>query len=214
MNKKVMGICIPYYNNHNNMEIEFKKLMEKLDKQLTDGMILYVYEDGQVSQWLKKYKRDNVIINGSKENKGVSHARNKAIDYLIDKVMYILFIDADDDIDDNYLQTMFQYCADNSHEIIESAFEENGDIFEYFPKQIRCGVAGSALATRIIVNKRFKNNLQIGEDTDFMFDVCDLKRYRKKKAPTFYHYHLGINPNSLTMLYQKNKIGKVRDDEK
>ena len=47
-----------------------------------------------------------------------------------------------------------------------------------------------------------------------MFDVCDLKRYRKKKAPTFYHYHLGINPNSLTMLYQKNKIGKVRDDEK
>lgn len=212
MNKKVtLGICIPYFCNHENMEREFRKLMQKLDTQLTENMILYVYEDGQVSDWLQEYKRNNIIIDSNKENKGVSHARNVAIDYLIDKVMYILFIDADDDIDDTYLKVMFEYCADNSHEIVESAFFENGVAFPYEPKQVRCGAAGSAIACRIIGNKRFEQNLQVGEDTDFMFRVCDLNRYRKRRAPSGYHYQLGINPNSLTMLYQRKEIGKERN---
>jgi len=214
MNKKVLGVAIPYFKNHENMEIEFKKLMAKLDQQLTDDMILYVYEDGQISDWLQKYKRKNVIINSNEINKGVSHARNKALDYLIDKVMYILFLDADDDIDDNYLKVMYEYCADNSHEIIESAFFENGVPFTYDAKQIRCGCAGSAIQTRIIGNIRFEENLQIGEDTNFMFAVCNLDKYRKKRCPTGYHYQLGINPNSLTMLYEKDKIGKVRENGK
>lgn len=211
MNKKVLGIVIPYYKNHENMETEFKKLMKKIDQQITDQMILYIYEDGQVSDWIQEYKRDNIIIDSNEVNKGVSVARNVAIDYLIDKVLYILFLDADDDIDDNYLQTMYIYCADNTHEIIESAFFENGVAYPFDAKQIRCGAAGSALSTKIIGGKRFDENLQIGEDTNFMYDVCDLKKFRKKRAPSGYHYQLGINPNSLTMLYYKDKIGKVRN---
>ena len=210
-NKKTLGIIIPYYKNSEECEIAFKKLMEKISKQLTDDMILYLYEDGQFSDWLYKYAKPNKIIYTScDENKGVSWARNSGIDYLIDNVEYILFIDSDDMIEDNYLQKMCEYCADNTHEIIESTFLVKDTPTEFDRKLVRCGVAGSAIQTKIIGDIRFDEKLQIGEDTKFMHEVCDLTKYRKKHAPTKYIYQLGINNNSLTMLHSRKQIEKER----
>ena len=209
--KVVLGIAIPYYCNSLECEINFKRLMEELNKQLTNDMILYVFEDGQVSEWLLEYKqKDNIMITGSLENKGVSYARNKAIDYLIDKTKYILFIDSDDIVENNYLQKMWEYCADNTHEIIESTFLINGNLAQFNRNLIRSGVAGSALQTKIIGDIRFDETLEIGEDTKFMNEVCDLTKYRKKHAPTQYIYQLGLNGNSLTMRYSRKEIGGKR----
>ena len=211
-NKKTLGIIIPYYKNSEECEIAFKNLMEKISSQLTNDMILYIYEDGQYSEWLddKKYDRPNIRHSGMKTNKGVSRARNVGIDYLIDKVNYILFIDSDDMIEDNYLQKMCEYCADNTHEIIESTFLVKDTITEFNRNFVRCGVAGSAIQTKIIGDIRFDEKLQIGEDTKFMHEVCDLTKYRKKHAPTKYIYQLGINNNSLTMLHSRKEIEKER----
>lgn len=210
MNKKMLGIVIPYYKNSEECEIAFKKLMGTLSKQLTDDMILCIYEDGQVSEWLKEYDKKNVRRISIEYNSGVSHARNVCIDYLIDKVDYILHIDSDDMVADDYLKVMYEYCADMTHEIVESTIVIKDQIAKYDPKLIRCGVAGSALQTKIIGNIRFEENLQIGEDTKFMHDVIDLTKYRKRHAPTKYFYQLGINNNSLTMLHSRNEIRKER----
>lgn len=210
MNKKTLGIIIPYYKNSEECEIAFKRLMQDLNKQLTNDMILCIYEDGQYSEWLKEYDKPNVKRISVLENKGVSYARNVCLDYLIGKVEYILFIDSDDLVENNYLQVMYEYCADNTHEIIESTFLVNGQLAAFNRNAIRCGVAGSALQTKIIGNKRFDEKLQIGEDTTFMNNVCDLTKYRKKHAPTQYIYQLGINNNSLTMLHSRKEIGKER----
>ena len=165
MNKRLLGILIPYYKNSEKCEIAFKKLMEVLTPQLTDDMLLYIYEDGQVSDWLWKIKNDNIMLESNPQNKGVSHARNCGIDYLIDKVEYILFIDSDDMVDKDYLKIMYQYCADRTHEIIESWLCINGIMAKFDSKKIRNGCAGSSIQTKIIGNKRFKRNLQIAEDT-------------------------------------------------
>ena len=212
MNKKMLGIVIPYYKNSEECETAFKKLMEALEEQLTDDMILYIYEDGQFSEWLDDeiFNKPNIRHSGMKTNKGVSYARNSGIDYLIDKVNYILFIDSDDSIDDNYLKVMCEYCADNTHEIIESTFLVKDILTEFDRKLVRCGVAGSAIQTKIIGDIRFDEKLQIGEDTKFMQEVCDLTKYRKKHAPTKYIYQLGINNNSLTMLHSRKEIEKER----
>ena len=210
-NKKTLGICIPYYNNNKACGETFRNLMAKLVKQLTNDMILYIYEDGQASQWLLEYKdKENIIIKGSLQNKGVSYARNQALDYLIDKVKYILFLDSDDIVEDNYLKVMHDFCADNSHEIIESTFVINDNTVEFYKNKVRCGVAGSAIQTKIIGDIRFNEKLQIGEDTTFMHEVCDLTKYRKKHAPTKYIYQLGINRDSLTMLHSRKEIRKER----
>ena len=210
MNKKVLGIAIPYWKNTAQCEKPFQDLMGQINNQITDDMFLYIYEDGQYSEWLDKYTCDNIKIVSNLTNMGVSYARNQCLDYLKDKVLYILFLDSDDRIDDNYIKTMYEYCADNTHEIIESGLYVKDQKFTYDPKVVRCGVAGSAIQTKIIGDNKFNEHLQIGEDTDFMKRVCDLTKYRKKFAPTYYHYQLGINDHSLTISYQRNMIGKER----
>ena len=211
MSKKTLGIIIPYYKNSEECEIAFKKLMGTLSKQLTDDMILFVWEDGQYSEWLQMFKKNNILVEGcSNINYGVSLARNKGIEYLIDKVEYILFIDSDDMIADDYLKVMCEYCADNTHEVIESTFYVNKEVAQFNPNLVRSGVAGSAIQTKIIGDIRFKENLQIAEDTTFMNSVIDLSKHRKKHAPTNYYYQYGINPNSLIMRYNRRDIRKER----
>ena len=210
MSKKLMAIAIPYYKNSEECETAFKKLMETLDKQLTDDMLLYIYEDGQFSNWLWEYakKRPNIIkIKSVAKNKGVSVARNYLLDQLIDKCEYILFLDADDMVDDDYLKVMFEYCGDMTHEIIESRFRDYKYNYEFEREKVKSGVAGCAIMTKIIGDIRFEEDRQIGEDTRFNNEVMDLSKYRKKLAKTTYFYQLGINPNSLMMKYKRKEIG-------
>lgn len=214
---KTLGICIPYYKNSEECEIEFKKLMEILTPQLTDDMILYVYEDGQVSEWLWDIKKDfgdNFILESNPVNKGVSYARNRAIDYLIDKVEYILFIDSDDIVAKDYLTMVHEYCADRSHDIIETTFYINGRLMNYNPKEVRSCASSSCLRVSVIGDHRFNEKLQIGEDTEFMNEVVDLTKYRKKYCKSDYYYQLGINPNSAIKRYERKEIDKERENDK
>lgn len=209
----VLGICIPYFKNTEQCEIAFKELMAKIEKQLGEEMLLCVYEDGQVSDWLVDYQKklgDKMFLIQNPVNYGVSYARNKILDYLVDKCLYVLFIDSDDDIADDYLKVMHDYCGDNSHEVIESGFLVNGVRGAFNRNILRCGVAGSAIQSRLLRDKRFDDNLQIGEDTKFMGDVIDLTKHRKKYANTDYHYKLGNNSESLTMRWDKKSISKFR----
>lgn len=211
--KYVLGIGIPYYYNSGESEIKFKNLMQKIVQTLNfkkrQEILFYIYEDGQVSDWLKEYERDNIIIESCKENKGVSYARNKCLDYLQDKVLYIEFIDSDDTISDNYLAKMYEYCADNTHDIIESAFWFKGNLYPFLPKIKRSGCPGSAFKTNILGDLRFDENLQIGEDTKFMNELVDFSKHRKKYCKeAIYYYNYGANPKSLIVRYERKEIGK------
>lgn len=213
MNKKCLGIAIPYYKNSEECEIKFKELMEVLYKQLTDDMLLYVYEDGQFSNWLWQYAQEKPsimhIISNAK-NKGVSHARNTLLDQLKDKVEYILFIDSDDMVDKDYLKVMHEYCADMTHEIIECRYIDYHNNFKFEKDKVRSGISGIAFKISIIGDNKFDEERQIGEDTDFSYRVFDLTKYRKKLANTTYHYQYGANPNSLMVRYKRKEIGERR----
>jgi len=214
----MIGISIPYYKNSNECEIAFKNLMEKIAHQfinpkIAKNVIVYIYEDGQFSNWLWNYAKkapDIIKIKSVAKNKGVSFARNYTIDKLIDEVEYILFMDSDDMIDDNFLSVMYNYCADMTHEVIEPTFQENQTVCNFRPNFVRCGVAGEAIKTSIIGNNRFDEKRQIAEDCDFSHKVIDLSKHRKRHAKTTYYYQLGINPNSLTMKYKRKEIGERR----
>lgn len=208
--KKTLGIAIPYFRITCYCDGIFKKLMNQLDEQLTDDMIIYIYEDGQESDWLKEYIKENIIVETNNINYGVAYARNKCLDYLIDKVNYILYIDSDDRLDDDYLEKMYKECKKCKHEIYESGFYVNEQKCAYDENVIRCGVSGSAIKTDIIGDVRFNNKLQIGEDTDFMGKIVDIKKYKKKFVDTNYYYQFGINEFSLIKRYQNKMIGKER----
>lgn len=210
MNKKTLGIGIPYRVTTYQCIEPFQKLMEQIREQLNDDILVYVYEDGQYSSWLDEYAKDNIKIVSELVNYGVSYARNKCLDYLIDKVDYILFLDSDDRLDDDYLEKMYKECKKGEYKIIESGFYVNENKTEFDANLVRCGVCGSAIHTDLIGNNRFDVYLQISEDTKFMKAVCDLSKYKKCFVDTNYFYQLGINEMSLTMMYAHKLIGKER----
>ncbi len=214
INKKLVGIAIPYYKNSEQCETKFRELMKVIDKQLNDNFLLYIYEDGQFSNWLWEYAQEKpkiIHLESNAKNRGVSYARNRLLDDLIDKVEYILFLDSDDMIDKNYLKVMYEYCEDRTHEIIESKFRDFKYEYNFDRKKVKSGVAGSAIKTSIIGDIRFDENRQIGEDTKFCNEVMDLTKYRKKLAKTTYTYQLGVNPNSLMMRYKRKEIDELRN---
>ena len=210
---KALGIVIPYYCNSENAEIGFKNLMEVLKPQFdTEKRAkLVIVEDGQESKWLDQYKSDNIEIIRLKENKGVSNARNIGIDRLIKDCVYISFIDSDDMVAENYIDRLTRYACDGTHEIIETNIVANGrmqTLLEY--NQHRCSVWSYAIKSSVIGKKRFKKDIQIGEDVDFMKRVIDLEKQRKIRCNTVYYYNYGSNPNSLMMQFRNKKIGIKR----
>lgn len=212
-NKLVLGIAIPFYKNSAESELKFMALMRQIKEQLREGILVYIYEDGQTSNWLEEYKDiPNIVIEQCNVNKGVSYARNKCLDYLKDKVLYIEYIDSDDTLSSNYLAKMYEYCADNSHDIIESAFWFKGNIYPFLPKVKRSGCPGSAFKTNMLGDLRFDEKLQIGEDTKFMNELIDFSKHRKKYCKdAIYYYNYGANPRSLIVRYERKEIGKERE---
>ena len=203
----MLGIVIPYYKNSVNCEVSFKKLIKSLLKQLTTNMYLYIYEDGQVSDWLTELNEyDNIYVDFSLINRGVSYARNKGIEFLKYKTEYILFLDSDDMIDGNFLFDILLECRTKKYDIVESLFFVNNELKE--TEKIRTGVCGSAIKTSVIGDIRFKENLLVGEDTEFMWDLWRGRELTKKTVSVCYFYNLGFNKNSLMMRYLRHEINK------
>lgn len=215
--EKILGVVIPYYVNSDICEVAFKKLMEEISKQMKDNIYLVVYEDGQVSSWLSKYLKviHNMILLRDKVNKGLSHARNKCIDQLqILKVDYILFLDSDDYISANYLSEMYEFINNGNADIYESRFFIGKSMEYQIPfreNENRYSVTGQAFNSKLIGKNRFDETIQIGEDTEFMNRVVDPKKIKKIYVGTAdYIYNLGLNRESLTMLFQRGLIGERR----
>ena len=206
----MLGIVIPYYSNSMECEKNFKLLMKTLEKQLTKSMILYIYEDGQKSKWLDKYIRRNVVVERGLYNTGVSYARNMGIEYLKDKVDYILFIDSDDMVDGSYLRNMARACYTNNYDVVESYFFVNDKLKEYGDNIIRTSVTGTAFRVSVIDDLRFDNYIQIGEDKDFIEKLWKKKLIKKCLVKNSYFYNYGSNMNSLMMRYIRKEIREYR----
>lgn len=104
-----LSIIIPYYDTYK----ETKKLLSILEAQLTDEVEIIIIEDSQDDRVLE-FKNCKLIR--SKTNYGLSWARNQGIQQA--EGAYITFIDSDDSVSDDYIQTIlnkintsdFDYC--------------------------------------------------------------------------------------------------------
>ena len=198
-----LGIVIPYYKNSEECEKAFKKLLEKLSKQLKENVLLYIIEDGQDSSWLKEYTKPNILVKCLDINHGVSFARNIGIDLLIDKVEYITFIDSDDDISNDYIEEILNYCNGEYDLIKTKAYIKNNVIYTNSGDITnRTSVWGYAFKTSLIGTKRFNINRQIGEDGEFFRQVVT-KEVKEILCNATYYYQYGINNNSLTIKNSK-----------
>ena len=106
-----LSIVIPYYNCYEYT----KKLLDILVPQLTEETEVILIDDGCNETRLDEYK-DKIRIYHLETNNGGGYACNKGIDYTIGQ--YIGFIDADDYISKDYIETLLNAINTNPTDVI------------------------------------------------------------------------------------------------
>lgn len=201
-----LGIGIPYYKNSEECEIAFKKLMKTLEKQVGGNVWLMIYEDGQISDWLKSYNANTTVIGHSTINKGVAKTRNILL-FALKNFDYIMYLDSDDMIDCDFISKMYELASSYTFDMIVSPMIMNKrELFQ----PTRSNVAGICLRTKFIEGITFNEEYNISEDSQFIEEVY--KRNPKiGKINSNYYYNYGINPNSLMIRFERNEIGLKKE---
>lgn len=126
-----ISVIIPVYN----VEKYLSQCLDSVINQTFKDIEIICVNDGSSDnslEILKDYAQrdDRIIIKNFEENKGVSAARNWALN--IAKGEYIYFIDSDDWIEKNYLEVMFKTIEQTGADIIMNRNMlscQNGEIF-------------------------------------------------------------------------------------
>lgn len=108
-----VSVIVPFYNSHTTIV----ETLDSVYNQTYKNIEVILVDDGSkedVLPTINKYIQNNNLIFLKQENKGVSYARNTGAS--IAKGDYLLFLDADDLIDKNYIKK----CVD--------AFKENKNL--------------------------------------------------------------------------------------
>lgn len=154
----------------------------------------------KIKKWIFENNLENFKLLYS-EIAGVSNARNIALD--LAKGDYIVFIDDDDYVDNDYLQELFKV---NKRIGVNGIAVANYVRFEDRTKKILSGVSypfngNTVLGTRkffsivwlkmiprdVIFNTRFNTKYKNGEDTLFMIEISkNIRVVEKVEKETFY----------------------------
>lgn len=173
---------------------------------------------------------DLQIVKMYSEKKGVSYARNIALDYA--KGDYICFIDDDDIVSPNYLSGLMEVVgekgmvvASNLGTFVDDISNLGEDYISKWFVSVKSSnifisrkfmsCAGMKLIPReVIGERRFNPNFKNGEDSIFMFlisdRVCGVKR---SSADVFYYRRIRIDSasrvNKGKLFYIKNSINAI-----
>lgn len=119
-NKPIISIIVPIYD----VEDYIDRCIESILNQTFKDFELILVDDGSpdncpaiCDKWAEKDSRVKVI---HKPNGGLSDARNTGIDLV--KTEWIMFIDSDDEIKSNALETLYNCALSNDCDIVCSSF--------------------------------------------------------------------------------------------
>lgn len=203
------SIIIPCYNVENYIENTVNSVLNQTFK---DFEILLI-NDGSTDNTLKILEKfdDERIKILNQENKGVSAARNLGIKNA--KGKYFLFLDGDDEIDENLLleannifkekdAQMFYYgyseCSFEkknvlkkySYEKLDNKIFTSDKILEKFLNfNINQHVSSVILKRELTENTLFNQNLITGEDLDFQIRIL-LKKFNVFYSKKIFFYYL------------------------
>lgn len=216
--RKTVSIIVPIYN----AEKYIAKCIESIINQTFSNYELILINDGSTDnsiQIIKNYEKkyDNIKVFNNK-NRGVSYTRNFGLKNATGK--YIMFVDADDFLENNCLENLL--CNIEDGDIIISNYYryygknkkilKNGNIGnkvlgldefkEYFFYYYRKNITNSPCARlyrKCIIDKynlEFDEDYSLGED--LIFNLNYLKYVHKIVFVNDYLYYYRLTPNSLS----------------
>jgi len=223
----LISIIIPVYNSAKYLP----KCLDSVIGQTYRKLEIITINDGSIDNSLdilKEFeKKDNRIIILNKKNAGVSEARNDGIDAA--KGEYIMFIDSDDWIEDNYIELLYEEMKDNQLDVCRTGFivdrsgipcekisltEKNellingNDIKQNF---IDTTIFHSACVQLIKLDLIKKHNIRFDQyvayEEDLLFNMNLYKYAKSIKYIDCSQYHYTANENSVTR--QLNNVVKI-----
>lgn len=187
----MISVIIPIYNG----EKYIKSLIEMLEKQTYQDFEVVLVDDGSTDgsvNLVKDMIKDNSRYRFySNRNNGVSWARNFGIEKA--KGDYIIFMDCDDYIDEDYLEKLSSYCCidigavfcnvdivDINLNIIKSQYIEEGiysnsqmllKLLDF--KNVSTGPYGKLINSKLLNNDLKFKKLKVYEDLVFNIDLLN-----------------------------------------
>lgn len=181
---KLVSVIIPVYN----VEAYLKACLESVKQQSYKNFEVIVVNDGSTdgcADICNEYERiDSRFITVHKENGGVATARNNGLK--IAKGEYVIFIDSDDTIDSDYIETMVSEIENKGVDFVRVPFRRNGNVlsnFSYYKTNqviefhsmknlsLLASACGVMIKRSCIGNITFDKDVFYGEDSLFMLHV-------------------------------------------
>lgn len=133
MGNELISIIVPIYN----VEEYLRECLDSIQKQTYPNFECIMINDGSTDnskQIAEEYLTDSRFTLINQSNKGLSGARNTGISHIREESTFISFVDSDDYVYPNFLETLVEYIEEDV-DIIEGMVEHyhNGNIY-YFPK--------------------------------------------------------------------------------
>ena len=121
-----ISVIVPVYN----VEVYLRKCLDSLINQTLQDIEIICVNDGSTDNsldiLLEYSQKDSRIKIISQENKGVSEARNTAIN--IAKGEYLSMVDPDDWVENNMLEVMYNKAVKENADIVEYDLFEHRDL--------------------------------------------------------------------------------------
>lgn len=174
-----LSIIIPTYNRNEYI----MKLLDNLHSQMQNNVEVIVVDDHSdiplEKSWFKYIYLDN-------NSGGASIPRNVGLDRA--KGKYIAFIDSDDSVSDDYIETILNKTKEEwDYCFISWKTSANTIIIKDNPPNWNCCVWNCIYKKEIIGNERFNPNLRIAEDYDFNIRVRKGKKANIEKVLYYYN---------------------------
>lgn len=131
-----IAVVVPVYNAGKDNGRLIRRCLDSLLGQTAQNWVGYLFDDGSTddsASILQEYAINSPgsFIVMSRSNKGVAATRNECIDLV--KEEYVSFVDQDDYLDPDYLETLFGEACASSADIVVSGYRrcnKNGTFFK------------------------------------------------------------------------------------
>ena len=158
ISNKLVSVIVPIYNVENYID----KCVESICNQSYENIEVILVDDGSPDQcpticdeWGRRDSRVRVV---HKKNGGLSSARNAGI--ALAKGSYLAFIDGDDFVSKDYIETLIYACEENNVKVSACGY------VEYYSENkqiIRCGESTYAISGEEAIKDIFtmKNDIHV-----------------------------------------------------
>lgn len=159
-----ISVIVPVYNCEQYLDDCISSLL----KQTFDNYELIFINDGSKDNSLtilNKYKDNPKVKVYSQGNKGAAETRNIGIKYSNGK--YLMFVDSDDYVDDNYLETYYSALKDDDYDIVMGGYKKITNDKVDFIRQLKHGEFAKYLVVGPVC-KLYKKEFIVNNNISFL----------------------------------------------